>query len=129
MTRSMRWNCERQGCFNVKKRLKLEIFDECFPGRIAMTDLDGIVEINGQALILEGKGDHVPLPVGQRLMFERLTAAGLIAGFVVEIDAETMAVTSLLEIHRGKWSAKRAATLADLKTRIRTWAGWAASQP
>lgn len=27
----LRYNCETQGCFNIKKRPKIEIFAECFP--------------------------------------------------------------------------------------------------
>ena len=29
----LRWDCERQGCFNLKRRPKIEVFADCFPGR------------------------------------------------------------------------------------------------
>jgi hypothetical protein len=50
----MRWNCEKDGCFNVKCRPKIEQFADCFPGRIAVSDIDGIVEINGRLGLLSG---------------------------------------------------------------------------
>lgn len=53
----MQWNCERQGCFNVKKRPKIEMFADCLPRKISFSDIDGIVEINGNLLLLEWK-DH-----------------------------------------------------------------------
>ena len=30
----MRWDCERDGCFNVLRRPKIEVFADCFPRRI-----------------------------------------------------------------------------------------------
>ena len=32
----LRWDCERQGCFNLKRRPKIEVFADCFPGRISL---------------------------------------------------------------------------------------------
>ena len=43
----MRWDCEKSGCFNVKCRPKIEVFAECFPGRINFGDMDGRVELGG----------------------------------------------------------------------------------
>ena len=31
----LRWDCAKRGCFNEKKRPKIEVFAECFPGRIS----------------------------------------------------------------------------------------------
>ncbi len=53
----MHWDCKQQGCFNQKKRLKFGVFKESLPGRISFSDVDGIVEINGNLLLLEWK-DH-----------------------------------------------------------------------
>ena len=43
----MRWDCrpERDGCYRRLGRPDLTLPDECFPGRIAMTDVDGPVSI------------------------------------------------------------------------------------
>ena len=51
----LRWDCLRRGCFNLKRRPKIEVFADCFPGRINFGDVDGIVEISGNALLLDGK--------------------------------------------------------------------------
>jgi metallo-beta-lactamase family protein len=51
----MRWDCAEQGCFNHKKRPKIELFADCLPGRIAFSDIDAIAEINGNLLLLEWK--------------------------------------------------------------------------
>ena len=68
----MRWDCGRSGCFNQKRRPKIEIFADCLPGRIGFTDVDATVEINRHFLFLEFKaGPH--LPTGQRIYFEQLT--------------------------------------------------------
>jgi len=125
MARSMRWDCERQGCFNIKKRLKLQMFDECFPGKIGFGDIDGIVEINGNVLVIEGKGFGAPLPTGQRIMFERMTAAGGVTVFVVELDAETMVVSAVTECHKGKWAKRAEMALEGLRSRVKAWAGMA----
>lgn len=69
----LRWDCERRGCFNLKRRPKIEVFAECFPGRINFGDVDGIVEIGGNALLdvetgtTRVKNFHGSLPVRRRL--------------------------------------------------------------
>lgn len=68
-----RWDCRTQGCFNLKKRPKIERFADCLPGRIAFTDVDGVIELCGNFLYLEWKS-HQDLGGGQRILFERLTA-------------------------------------------------------
>ena len=72
--RSMRWLCDRDGCFNERMRLRLGVYDHCFPGAIGLSDVDGAVELNGYFLLLEWKASAAPVPTGQRIMFERLTA-------------------------------------------------------
>ncbi len=42
----MRWDCKRNGCFNLLMRPKIEVFDDCFYGRGAMGDVDGLFERN-----------------------------------------------------------------------------------
>lgn len=66
----MKWDCEERGCFNRKMRPKLEEFAACLPGRIAFTDVDGIVEIGGRFLMLEWKSRPGRIATGQRIMFE-----------------------------------------------------------
>ena len=72
----MFWDCKVDGCFNDKHRLKFSVFKDCFPGKISFTDIDGIVEINRNFLMVEWKGTDGPIPMGQRIMFERLSEIG-----------------------------------------------------
>lgn len=52
-------------------------FDEAFrPTRISFGDLDAVVERNGQFLVLETKGEGVPVPTGQEMMFNRMIDCG-----------------------------------------------------
>lgn len=117
----MRWDCFKQGCFNQVRRPKIEIFAECFPGRISFGDIDGIVEINGKALMLEWKSSDGPLPTGQRIMFERLSKKD-ISVFVVFGDAESMEVHKLMQFTNGRQGGWENINLDGLKKRISEWA-------
>ena len=75
MTR-WRWDCEKSGCFAVRGKARLEQWDDCFPGKIGMSDVDGVVEINGRVLFCEWKPGFDDLPTGQRILLERLTGLG-----------------------------------------------------
>lgn len=44
----------------------------CCPRGIEPTDIDGWIELGGYFLVLEGKANGVPIPVGQLRMFERM---------------------------------------------------------
>ena len=120
----MQWNCETQGCFNLKKRPKIEIFAECFPGRIAMTDVDGEVEIGGNILQIEWKS-HTHIPRGQQIKFERATKTCHLTVFVVKGDAETMEVDGFNIVSGGIIGPWFDADLEALKATIKDWAHWA----
>jgi len=120
----LKWDCEKQGCFNKLKRPKIEVFCDCFPGRISFGDVDGIVEINGQGLLLEWKEKCGGLSLGQRIMYEKLTRTGILTVFVIVGNPETMDVEKYCIYFRGKrinplWIA---ANLDHVKARIRSWA-------
>ena len=51
----LRWDCQKQGCFNKKKRPKIEEFAECLPGKISFGDIDGI----GALLLGKPKGHGI----------------------------------------------------------------------
>ncbi len=124
----LRWDCTVQGCFNRKKRPKIEIFADCLPRRIAFTDVDGIVEVCGNLLLLEWK-EHRQLPTGQRLLFERLTRFCPAAVFVVTGDAERMQVESVRLVWRGVVGPAEPMGLEGLRREIRAWSLWAAKTP
>lgn len=126
----MRYNCDASGCFNLKHRPKIEEFAECLPGRIAFSDIDAITEVNGHFLLQEWKSHPGELPIGQRIMFERLTGSsrGRFTVLVVVGDAETMSVRFAATIYAGRNYGLQDSNLDDVKDRIRRWAAWAKHQ-
>lgn len=89
----MRYDCQRDGCFNKKHRPKLEQFAECFPGRVNFGDVDGLVEMGGHFLVLEWKSGPMEIPLGQRLTYAAMIDTGRFTVFLVAGNAETMEVT------------------------------------
>ena len=120
----LRWDCATRGCFNVKKRPKIEVFAECFPGNIQMGDVDGIVEINGQVLMLEWK-EHEPISTGQRIMYRRMTESPACHVIVVIGNPETMVVEKYTYFRDGAMAEWFFGGLDDLKELIRSWARFA----
>ena len=118
----LRYDCDKQGCFNVKKRPKIEVFDKCFSGKIAMTDVDGLVEVNSRFLFLEWK-PSLALSTGQRILYERLTAMSTgVTVLVVAGDPERMDVSAIQVIRQGRVLAAEKIALPKLILRIEQWA-------
>ena len=119
----MRWDCspDRDGCYRRLGQPDLTVLDECFPGRIGMTDVDGLVEINGRFLFIEWKrrGD---VPAGQRIMFERLTRHPEFTILVVLGDPGTMTVERYDVFKDGRRRGWRDCDLCTLKRRVSAWA-------
>ena len=124
----LRWDCARQGCFNLHKRPKIELFADCLPGRLAFSDVDAIAEVNGNFLVLEWK-EHRRVPTGQRLLYERWTAAGPTTVLLIVGDAREMTVDEVACVHGGIIGAWRDADLDGLRSDIRAWADWALLHP
>jgi len=118
----MRWQCEKDGCFNKKMRPKIEVFDDCFPGNIQMGDIDAIVEVNGHILIFDFKSYCGPLPVGQRIMFERITSlSDKIMVIAIHGNAETMECFAWMCIKNGVSTQWYQSSLDDIREKIKTW--------
>ena len=98
----LRWDCAKQGCFNVKKRPKIEQLAECLPRRCKFGDVDGLAEVNGFGLLLEWKTSAIELPTGQRIAYEKLTRNGVLAVLVVAGNAETMEAHASGRYFRGR---------------------------
>ena len=96
------------------------ILDGCFGNtRIAPTDVDGMVERNGQFLFLEAKGPSAVIPVGQRITFEHALNTGIFTVIVVwgrPNEPEAMMVCRL-----GRMGQKVPATLTDLRQAVADW--------
>lgn len=121
----MRHDCVVKGCFNKKKRPKIERFAKCFPRKIAMSDIDGVVEQNGRFMFLEWKSHQGDLSYGQRTTFEKMT---LVSGkfFVIVIcgNAETMEVTHLRRIYRGDVGDWEPTTIEAVEEELTRWSDW-----
>ena len=128
----MRWICyrkesnglivEKNGCFNIKCRPKIEIFSDCFPGNINFGDIDGMVEINGFGLLLEWKSLKPILKVAQEIMYKKLTKTGLISVIAVFGDAEMMVVKKHCWFRMGKCSEGWVESNLDkTKDEIKAW--------
>jgi len=124
----MRWDCQVQGCFNRKKRPKIEMFADCLPGRTAFSDVDAVAEICGNLLFLEWK-DHQKLSVGQRILFERITAMCPATVFIIEGNAEHMTVDSIRLAWQGEISPCESADLEGVRNAFRKWSAWALANP
>lgn len=126
----LRWDCRKSGCYNAKLRPKIEVFADCFPRRIAMSDIDGTIELNGFFLFVEWKSaDPRPLPVGQRLYFERLTKLShRITVIHVAGNAETMDVSRIQVIRKGIVGDWEETNLEGLRERMKAWSKKAAGR-
>lgn len=123
--RDMRWKCNVDGCYR-KLMPKLGALDDCSPGRIGMSDVDGIVEIAGRFLLLEWKSAGGDLTVGQRIMFERMTSGDAdpmrFTVIVVRGHPRDMVVESVQVFSAGKAGAIEACDTSRLRERVRAWA-------
>lgn len=119
----MRWDCAKSGCYNATLRPRIEEFADCFPGRISMSDVDGVVEIGGRFLFLEWKAAGGSVQTGQRIMFEQLTGLSpKMTVIVVSGHPREMAIETVQVFHGGKAGPAEACDMAGLKARIAAWA-------
>lgn len=128
----MRWNCDLGGpgcnCFNKKKRPKIEMFADCFPGMITMSDVDGVVEVKGNFLYLEWKPSE-DISTGQRILIERRTFDTVSTYIIVSGIAETMVVSAYAIALNGSIREWRGGSMADLLVFARQWNDWALRHP
>lgn len=121
----MRYDCEKQGCFNKKRRPKIEQFVDCLPGKIAFTDIDAACEINGHQLWLEFKTFEGDLNRGQHLLFINQTSVQTgkeNAVFVCVGNAQSMEIQSVAVYCRGEYTDFFACDLNKLRGMIKAWA-------
>ena len=60
--RQMEYECSKaEGRCWLKHHVpRLTVFDECFPGEIGFSDMDGVIERKGKMLVLEFAGRSDP---------------------------------------------------------------------
>ena len=126
----MNWDCEKQGCFNKKRRPKIEFFCDCFYGNSNFGDVDGLVEQKGNGCLLEWKPPEIEeISIGQRVAYEKLSLStnGHLTCFIVAGDPETMKIERYCFYHKGQLSRWIESDLESLKERFRSWCKWARS--
>ena len=122
----LRWDCSSKGCYNSTVRPRIEHFAQCFPRKIAMTDVDGMVEIGGNFLMLEWKQPPGTLGRGQEIMFEKLTKAGMpFRVYVVTGHSQTMEIEDFAIYENSTVQRFIDVDFNDLLASIKGWADWA----
>jgi len=117
------WDCGRDGCWAQKQQLKFRAFSGCLPGKIEFTDVDAAVEVKNRFLALEWKAKVEPVPTGQHLMYERLTAGDRRITVVYVVGCpQDMSVSMSAVMRGGRLSDYSQDTLDGLRDKIRRWA-------
>lgn len=118
-------------CYRDTYAPKFNVFSECFPGKIEMSDADGIVEINGNFLCVEFKYsiDNISEYDGQTRMLKRMsTIPGWSVAFI-ECDARTMACTGVRWVVDGSLEDKHDVDIDDVKAIFAEWSEHARKNP
>jgi len=119
----MRYNCAKQGCFNVKNRPDFGVFADCFPGKISMMDIDAAVEVNNRFLFVEFKPvEFQKLARGQELFFERLAQDRRNTVVIAAGDVETMQFSRCMTIEDGQFRNWRDTSTDMMRARMKQWA-------
>lgn len=129
----MKWNCEKDGCFNLKRRPKIEQFAGGFPRNGNFGDVDGWIELNGAFAMLEWKGEGGVLKDSQRhalIRFTKQDDRNIV--YYVEGDPETMRVDRYAIVRHG-WFPNPSeyvhGSLDDLRSHMWAWGNWADKTP
>ena len=118
----LRHNCETQGCFNKNRRPKIEVFAGCFPGAIAMADIDGFVEIRGRFLYLEWKSPGAPLHTAQRISYTSLSRTTNSIVILCWGNAESMDIGKMAVFVDGVRHDFSSPSLESAKLCMQAWA-------
>ncbi len=121
---TLRWKCESKGCY-LKQLPNWGMLDDCFPGRISVSDIDGVVEIGGRFLFLEWKRPRVALTTGQRIMFQNMVKTGVITVFLINGDPETSTPEQIVIFGRKGAAHPEPCDCVKLQQLCAKWAKWA----
>lgn len=125
--RPMQYDCKSKGCFNEVHRLDFSQYYDALPGKISFSDLDGITEVAGNFLVLEWKSHAGELPVGQKLMFERMTRSNAFSVICAAGEKNSPVQAGLY--HDGRWSGWRETDAGELFECVGLWSKWALANP
>ena len=129
----MRWSCNSDSidCYANAEWQMVQIFDDCFEGKVCATDIDFCVERRGHFLFFEFKhsGKAGKLDEGQRIMLEQLTRLNAdrdkVIAFVVEIDRYSLEIMRYRKVQAGKvgdWVDTTPQMFLDIVCRWDAWA-------
>lgn len=132
----------------VRAVFPFDIFNDCFGGKIRLTDVDGEVERNGRFLRLEIKSPGKDIPIGQQILFRQLIDTGIYDIFVLwgnsgtQVKEITLDGVSVLVIKPGnpsitnlRWYRhdgkihNQECDLDQAHNLIERWYSWADCQP
>lgn len=118
-----RHNCAASGCYYETLPDWGDLID-CFPRGIRPTDVDGMVEINGNFLFLEQKGPGVPLIEAQRRALRTLSELPGITTMFIRPPGPRLHLPSDLEcliFGQGPAEGWQSRSREWLKDWLRTW--------
>ena len=73
---NFKWTCKKQGCYVKEALPRYDSINHLFPGDVKMSDIDGIVELDGHFLFVEVKPlakIKEGIKEGQRILLDRLS--------------------------------------------------------
>jgi len=89
-----------------------------------MSDIDGVVEINGHFLFMEWKGDGGKVSTGQHILLQRLTQlSNKVLAYVVYGNSQTMQVHKVTRYYKGA-SKDYDMQLDQLMKQFKDWGEW-----
>ena len=115
---------------NPSKLWDWEFLNDCFTNvdpssKIRVSDIDGIVERNGQMLVIENKKPNEKMPYGQKLTLESFAAQGHTVLVVYGNSPEE--ITSYEIWRLSSRQRHDSATTEEVKRRVESWFAWANS--
>jgi hypothetical protein len=116
----LNWDCTKQECYNIRHRPKLELFADCFPGKINFGDNDGLVEYNAYGLLLDWKTIR-KVPEGQAIMFHNLTREHYLTVFIPFGCPMRMRISHIKVYWGGHTSEWHGTSLEDVRQMCRDW--------
>jgi hypothetical protein len=95
------------------------MLDSCFPGRIKVSDIDGIVQRGNSFLVLETKKPGVLVPKGQEIMFKAMQQKGFT--ILILWGTQNNPVEMQVYYPNGQISKKKPADVNKFKEIVSWW--------
>lgn len=115
---TFRHRCPENGCY-IDQLPSWDYFDGCFPRSIIPTDIDGMVEINGNFLFLEEKRAGACPPQGQLTALRRLSKLDRV--HVAMLRPGTVSEMQLLVLRDGCGSGWTDVTREEIRWFLAQW--------